>query len=46
METANPMDEIRERIANIQQTPLTSHVGEYEEIHKALEQALTSVEGL
>lgn len=40
------MDEIKVRIQNIQQLPLESHVGEYDEIHRALESALTSVEGL
>jgi hypothetical protein len=40
------MNEIKDRIAKIQELPLESHVHEYEEIHRALEQALTSVEGL
>ena len=46
MDSPNSMDAIKVRIAHIQELPLSSHVGEYEEIHRALELALTSVEGL
>ena len=38
--------QIKERIANIQSLPLDSHIAEYEEIHSALEGALSTVEGL
>jgi len=40
------INQIKERISSIQQLPLDSHVAEYEEIHSALESALTTVEGL
>ncbi len=40
------IDEIKERIAKVQELPLDTHVGEYEEIHASLESALTTVEGL
>jgi hypothetical protein len=40
------LSQIKERISKIQELPLTSHVVEYEEIHNALEGALTTVEGL
>jgi hypothetical protein len=40
------INQIKERISSIQQVPLDSHVSEYEEIHSALESALTTVEGL
>ena len=38
--------QIIERIAAIQNLPLDNHVAEYEEIHAALEGALSAVEGL
>jgi hypothetical protein len=40
------LGDIKERIGALQTLPLDLHIGEYEEIHAALEKALTEVEGL